>query len=121
MVQRNAATAEESASASEEMNAQAETMKGYVGELAVLIEGRNGKGKGEQTGLFKKFSKGDGNGKRPDVSPPATRSKEPIPGNRLDKGKKGLPAALSPKSSPRLSKVNPERVFPLEEEQFKSF
>ena len=40
---QSASSAEESASASEEMNAQAEQMKNVVGELAVLIGGRNNK------------------------------------------------------------------------------
>jgi len=44
IVQRNAANAEESASASEEMNAQAEQMKGFVEDLIALVGG-SGKGK----------------------------------------------------------------------------
>jgi len=39
VTQRNAATAEESASASEEMNAQAVQMKEFVGQLEVLVAG----------------------------------------------------------------------------------
>jgi len=43
VVQQNAANAEESASASQEMNAQAENMKGIVHELVALVGlGRNG-------------------------------------------------------------------------------
>jgi len=45
VVQENAANAEEAASASEEMNAQLEQMKDFVGELAILVKGRNGNGK----------------------------------------------------------------------------
>ena len=41
VVQQNAANAEESASASEEMNAQAEQLKDYVGDLVVLVTGKN--------------------------------------------------------------------------------
>jgi len=40
IVQQNAANAEESASASEEMNAQAEQLKDYVGELVQLVTGK---------------------------------------------------------------------------------
>ncbi len=40
VVQKNAANAEESASASEEMNAQAETLKGFVRQLASLVGDR---------------------------------------------------------------------------------
>jgi methyl-accepting chemotaxis protein len=39
VVQANAASAEENASASEELNAQAENMKGFVGQLAALVGG----------------------------------------------------------------------------------
>ena len=48
VVQQNAANAEESASASEEMNAQAQEMKGFVEELVTLVGGQaNGKGNGK--------------------------------------------------------------------------
>ena len=39
VVQHNAASAEQSASASEEMNAQAEQMKGFVYDLVALVGG----------------------------------------------------------------------------------
>ena len=42
VVQRNSANAEESASASEEMSAQAEQMKIFVVELVTLVGGANG-------------------------------------------------------------------------------
>ncbi|MGO9019859.1 MAG: methyl-accepting chemotaxis protein [Syntrophobacteraceae bacterium] len=42
VVQRNSSNAEESASASEEMNAQAGQMKEFVAELAILVGGANG-------------------------------------------------------------------------------
>ena len=42
VVQRNAANAEESASASEEMSAQAAQLHTYVGELVGLINGKKG-------------------------------------------------------------------------------
>jgi len=40
VVQQNAANAEESASASEEMNAQAEQLKDFVGDLVQLVTGK---------------------------------------------------------------------------------
>jgi len=40
VVQQNAANAEESASAAEEMNAQAEQLRDYVGELVLLVTGK---------------------------------------------------------------------------------
>ncbi|MBF0243415.1 MAG: methyl-accepting chemotaxis protein, partial [Desulfamplus sp.] len=39
VVQKNAATAEESASASEELSAQAEQLRDYVGDLVMLVKG----------------------------------------------------------------------------------
>jgi methyl-accepting chemotaxis protein len=45
VIQQNAANAEESASASEELSAQAAQMKGYVAELVALVGGK-GSGKG---------------------------------------------------------------------------
>ncbi len=42
VVQRNASNAEESASASEEMNAQAAQMKVFVWDLQSLVEGSHG-------------------------------------------------------------------------------
>ena len=43
VTQNNAANAEESASASEEMRAQAEKMKDVVGDLRALVDGSGGK------------------------------------------------------------------------------
>jgi methyl-accepting chemotaxis protein len=52
IVQRNAATAEESASAAEQLNAQSEQMKGLVGELANIVGGghHNGYQHGDRDG-----------------------------------------------------------------------
>ena len=47
VVQQNAAHAEQSASAASEMNAQAREMKGFVGDLILLVEGENNKEMGE--------------------------------------------------------------------------
>ncbi|MCG8615814.1 MAG: methyl-accepting chemotaxis protein [Desulfobacterales bacterium] len=44
VVQQNAANAEESASASEEMNAQAEQLREFVGDLMQMVTGNNGNG-----------------------------------------------------------------------------
>ncbi|MEW6386568.1 MAG: methyl-accepting chemotaxis protein [Thermodesulfobacteriota bacterium] len=55
VVQRNAATAEESASAAEELNAQSEQMRGLVGELALIVGGghQNGyQGEGREEESF---------------------------------------------------------------------
>ena len=45
VVQQNAANAEESASASEEMNAQAQRLRGFVGDLITLVSGSGGQAK----------------------------------------------------------------------------
>ena len=52
VTQQNAANAEESAAASEELSAQAETMQGFVGELASLVGGSDGGG-GNSSRLIK--------------------------------------------------------------------
>ena len=44
VVQQNAANAEESASASEEMNAQAEQLRDYVGDLMMMVTGKRDQG-----------------------------------------------------------------------------
>jgi len=44
VVQQNAANAEESASASEEMNAQADQLRDYVGDLVMLVTGKRDQG-----------------------------------------------------------------------------
>jgi methyl-accepting chemotaxis protein len=56
VVQQNAANAEESASASEEMNAQAEQMKGFVDDLVALV-GSNSKNVKNVPGFRGKASK----------------------------------------------------------------
>ncbi|MCF8066951.1 MAG: hypothetical protein K9L30_00040 [Desulfobacterales bacterium] len=49
VVQQNIANAEESASASEEMSAQSEMLKGYVNELVTLVTGRNRTGSAKRS------------------------------------------------------------------------
>jgi len=55
-VQQNAATSEESALASEKMNAQAEKMKGFVKGLTVLIGGNSDDTEGKQRTFTKRYS-----------------------------------------------------------------
>ncbi|MFH1155025.1 MAG: methyl-accepting chemotaxis protein, partial [Pseudomonadota bacterium] len=50
VIQLNAASAEESASASEEMNAQAEQLKEYVGDLILLVTGKREQAHTRSTG-----------------------------------------------------------------------
>jgi methyl-accepting chemotaxis protein len=55
-VQQNAATSEESALASEKMNAQAGKMKGFVKGLTVLIGGNSDDTEGKQSTFTKRYS-----------------------------------------------------------------
>ena len=54
VTQQNAANAEESAAASEELSAQAETMQGFVADLVTLVGSRNGNGSGRKPRLTRK-------------------------------------------------------------------
>jgi methyl-accepting chemotaxis protein len=94
VTQQNAANAEESASASEELNAQAEQMKSIVADLAALVSGKRKRG-------------GDGGG-----------TAHAIPG---EKGS-GSPARLAPPTSPKgAGDVNPQRMIPFEKDSFQEF
>ncbi len=95
VVQQNAANAEESASASEEMNAQAEQLKDYVSELVLMVTGKTGQGQGSY-----------------DTRP--VRSAAPYP------PQKAAPAnRLAPKKT---SEVRPDQMIPFEDdEEFKNF
>lgn len=96
VIQQNAANAEESASASQEMNAQAERLKGFVGNLTSMIGGGaqdvraviDVKGQGRQPaapGIFTAADKVVGNGGStvPRVVPqsPKKRGEDVIPFN----------------------------------------
>lgn len=120
VVQQNAANAEESASASEELNAQAMTMKELVGELTMLVKMEN----------------------RPPLSQNRSRNRAfhgagfPVPSGYAGKPASGLhalsgskstskPLALTGKSG-KIAKtdakiVNPEQVIPMGDEDFKDF
>ena len=102
----------QSASASQEMNSQAEQMKGFVSQLMALVGGRNGNGAvsmeeprhigaGHVPKSMIHHQPGAGNGKGFTV--PARKTKGV-----------GVP-------SPRAKGVRPEQVIPLEEGDFKEF
>jgi methyl-accepting chemotaxis protein len=112
VVQQNAANGEESASASEELYAQAEQMKGVVGGLVALVSGNNDRapaGSGPGRAL-------PGTRPRPGAAlarPHAARAAGP--GSRPDR-------ALSPRSINGKSRaLSPEEVIPLEGDSFKDF
>lgn len=101
VVQQTAANAEESASASEEMNAQAVQMKGYVDSLVTIIDGAG------QTGV--------GRSSRQTI---AREDKPAIQRQVKTAVKKLLPAGAALKKS---KAVRPEDVIPMDEENFKNF
>jgi methyl-accepting chemotaxis protein len=96
LTQQTAANAEESASASEELTAQSEQMKGVVGELVALVGGKAGH-----------------NGRQPLLARPAggLKSRLTAMSHVLGRGR-GQTAPKSPA---------PEQVIPLEKDNFKDF
>ena len=98
VVQQNAANAEESASASEEMNAQAEQMKSVVGELMRLVGGtgkKNTGGNGATKSVFHSTHHA--------LAAPSrkTNGKEMMKYNKKE--------------------VSPDKIIPMNEEEFKDF
>ncbi len=94
VVQRNAASAEESASASEEMNAQAENMKGIVQQLVSLAGGRrNG---GGQHALIENMGH---------ASPRQKPTHTPL-----------VQGQMKPVSRPHNDWVDPRQVIPMEDD-----
>jgi methyl-accepting chemotaxis protein len=96
VTQQNAASAEESASAAEEMNAQAEQMKAIVKHLMTLVGGV-------------------GNGNTAGTNPKVGKIKEVLhlTQKKFDKGKTEARGFKTP--------MNPEKVIPLEQEDFSDF
>ena len=96
VVQQNAANAEESASASEEMSAQAEYLNDFVGELVLLVTGKRDQ----------KI--------RPDRNRP--EKKRPLPPSRPAgpaRGKRLIPAA---------KEIRPDQIIPFDgDDDFKDF
>lgn len=96
VTQQNAANAEESASASEEMNAQAGQLATFVSKLSALL----------------------GKNKRKRKILPAPKSMPELPGNKIP------PAPIpsrKPVSEPAPSAKNPEQVIPFDEDDFEEF
>ena len=102
VVQQNAANAEESASASEEMNAQAMQMKGYVGKLGLIIEGT------QSASISPVSRKALDNGEKA----AAPKSGKPTV-------RKQLMSAIH--NVPKGKTVRPEDVIPFEKDGFKDF
>jgi methyl-accepting chemotaxis protein len=100
VTQSNAAGAEESASASEEMNAQAEQMKGNVMELIALVGG-SGNGNGRSVGVSETKSV---------IHPIQHALAAPA------KKAKGKEMAVN-----KAKEVNPQQVIPLDDADFQDF
>ena len=98
VVQQNAANAEESASASEEMSAQAELLKEYVRDLVLLITGSR------ETFLDRADDALSGK-----VSRAASHHPKP------------LPKKTNQLMSPRIGEVAPEQVIPFDDDDFENF
>jgi len=113
VVQQNAANAEESASASEEMNAQAEMMKGFVNELVVLIGSRKGDGMVKAEGSH---HVGTGDGFAGALSPKIGSKKD-----LATPAKKGASQGKDMAFHSKAKEVKPHEVIPLGEGDFKEF
>ena len=99
VVQQNAANAEESASASEEMNAQAEQMKGFVGELVSIVDG-------SANGAKKAFSG--------EVKATTAVTSKGLAAHAIEARSEGV-------TLHKAKEVNPNQVIPLDEADFKDF
>jgi hypothetical protein len=104
VTQSTAANAEESAAASEELNAQAEQMKVFVGDL-VRVVGGNGNGHSGSYG---------GNGREARREQVIAHKALALPAKTA-----GKPFANSGKAFKR--SVTPEEVIPMNDGQFKDF
>jgi methyl-accepting chemotaxis protein len=105
VVQSNAAQAEESSSASEEMLAQSEQMKGNFRELVVLINGRHTQ-----------------------LNGPTIQTTSTAKQSLVKRSGKNLPPVSKQKGSGRMDltqvkqkPISPSKVIPLDEEDFKDF
>jgi methyl-accepting chemotaxis protein len=98
VIQKNAASAEESAAAAEQLNAQAEQMKSIVGELAKMVGGSsNGENDHRTVRAWSKIKK-----IKSVIHTPERRAPNDIPAV--------LPAEITPK-----------QVSPVEDGEFASF
>jgi len=110
VVQQVAASAQESASASQELNAQAHQIKGVIGELVALVSGNNGNGKlGGGNGFSLAGIRGLRSRPAVAAAPVKPRGKAlPEPQFQFHRGEQTLP-------------VSPEQVIPLDSPDFKEF
>jgi len=109
VVQENAANAEESASASEEMNAQATRMKEFVGGLVTLVGGRNDNRTQEYAGPAKGTKNLIGAVKK-------TAQAFPLKGRNGNVSANGKDQARSGKEGP-----SPDKVIPFDDTEISQF
>jgi methyl-accepting chemotaxis protein len=98
VVQQNAANAEESASASEEMSAQAQEIKSFVKGLVIIVEGNtNGNERAHVRKALRSISE--------KTAGPAAR----------------IPSKVVQISVPAAKNAEPEKVIPMDEEEFRDY
>jgi methyl-accepting chemotaxis protein len=105
VTQDAAANAEESASASEEMNAQAEQMKVFVRDLVNVLNGQNNLRRAAGAGSLKKIG--------------MTKTKPSTRADLVNAKKGALALPMDRMGKARI--VRPEDIIPLEEDKFKDF
>ena len=115
VTQQTAANAEESASASEELNAQAEQMKTFVNDLILIVGGNHNGGFSEEyAGSYKtKIIKGSS-----PVTPRGGDTRNSLPPSMAPKRKD---LALTAGSTGQGKVIHPNQVIPLDENEFKDF
>jgi methyl-accepting chemotaxis protein len=114
VTQSNAANAEESASASEELSAQAKDLNDMVDALVLLVDGSNGRGNGRIGRIggakLKQLYATREEGLGPDRE--VNGLVHPIEGDHEEK--------KTPKTAER-RRVNPEEIIPLKDEELRDF
>ena len=116
VTQKNTTNAQESATAADAMNAQAERLKGFVKELAAVLNGKNGNGNGYRVVSPKHLLQAGRSTTAKTISKISS-------GNwdskfRITSAPKGKKAVLPP--SPKHREIRPEQIIPMEDD-FKEF
>lgn len=111
VVQQNAANAEESASASEEMNAQAEHMKGFVSELVIIIGGS-----AHGTGARKKIKDEGG-----DLAESGRRQATSMSPETLVRAHSAPPRIHKANGTSRQVSARPDQIIPFHEDDLREF
>jgi methyl-accepting chemotaxis protein len=114
VTQQNAANAEESAAASEQMNAQAETMKDMVGELVVMVGAAQSKARRSGKAAAEEHRPGNVDNRSSRSALPARRPTA-RPGNG-----KGHQAML-PAATPAERQSGSRSTIPMEADGFSDF